>query len=89
LYLKYYTTLQTTRDEHLMLVVLVMILVDLIVLLPWYFVDPIKCQTQLWKHVSKVPAITTTTNDIDRYRIVSGHQEIRDCSRPIYLIIYI
>ena len=33
-----------TRDEHLLLGVLIMLLLDLAILLPWILVDPITCQ---------------------------------------------
>lgn len=32
-----------TRDEHLLIGILVMLLIDLGILLPWYLVDPIQC----------------------------------------------
>ena len=35
---------QLTRDEHLLLGVLIMIVLDLAIMLPWTLVDPITCQ---------------------------------------------
>ena len=36
-----------TRDEHLLVGILVMVLIDLAILLPWQFADPIKCTRRI------------------------------------------
>lgn len=47
----YQLMLQSTRDEHLLLGVAALMLIDLAILLPWQFVDPITCHISTWKKV--------------------------------------
>ena len=45
---------QMTRDEHLLLGLFVMILLDFVVLIPWHLVDPIKCSRKAISEVFEV-----------------------------------
>lgn len=47
---------QTFRDEHLLLVIGSLLLLDLVILLPWQLVDPVTC----------VPWITEQTPEVSR-----------------------
>jgi len=41
---------QTSRDEHLLLAVFALLLLDLVFLLPWQLADPVTCTT--WRITS-------------------------------------
>ena len=49
---------QTSRDEHLLLAVLALLLLDLVFLLPWQLVDPVTCTT--WR-INSVPSDAVST----------------------------
>src|SRR5688572_22860686 len=44
--------LQSTRDEHLLLGVAALMLLDLAIVLPWQLIDPITCHISTWKTVN-------------------------------------
>ena len=46
-----------TRDEHLLVGILVMVIIDLTILLPWQFADPIQCTRKVVQQVSNVSKI--------------------------------
>ena len=47
-----------TRDEHLLVGVLVMIILDLAILLPWLFVDPVQCHRSVIKTKDTVSCLS-------------------------------
>ncbi len=49
-----YIPSQMTRDEHLLLGIVLMLILDLCVLLPWHIIDPIRCHRRTVAEVFQV-----------------------------------
>lgn len=47
---------QLTRDEHLLLILFVLLALDLVILLPWALLDPIECHRRTVEAVANVCA---------------------------------